>query len=241
MAVQAGGQDVQGSLDKALQACGAAAERWGANRRAMLLRARVLEIRAQMSQAGDARAAAEEYLQALTSKDMKPPIPAAQLEMARFQQRQRNWGQAAEGYAGFIRAVGQDAYVMSLVAVCLATSGDSAVAERTIREAEALQDFDAVGQPSYDENMLLNRAAVRAAGKRVDDVIADFDLFLKPYEKIPIRWVQRCLELDANMGSGRYDALMKDPKFQAYFKALDKHLREVIEREHIQIKGAPGQ
>jgi tetratricopeptide (TPR) repeat protein len=199
------------------------AQQW-ANRRAQLTKIKVL------ISAGD-RAGAEADLKILASDEMDPPMPAARLELSQLYQRSKKWPEAGRTLVGFGKAVGSDALVYCNAAQCFALARDFTNAERMIKLAEEAQKFDNPKDlAEFDGTLLLSRAAVRAANKRVTEVIADFRIFLAPYEDNPRAWVSKVQELDGNLRRGQFNAILKEPEFRKYMGEIQKKINTLIKR-----------
>ncbi len=201
-------------------------QQW-ANRQAQMTKVRVLAL-------GGDKGAAESQLKVLASEAMDPPMPAAHLELAQLQQRSKKWAEAGQSLMGFVKAVGPDAHVYCQAAQCFALARQVKNAEQMLKLARETQEFDNPNkQGAYDGTLILGRAAVRASQKRVDDVIADFNLFLAPYEggrTDPRIWVQKCMEIAGNLRSGQFDAVTRDPKFVAYMKTLQARMNAIMKK-----------
>jgi len=209
-------------------------QQW-ANRRAQVTKIRLLAL------LGD-RGSAEAQLEVLAGKDMDPPMPAAHLQLARLQQRSKQWTEAGRSLVGFTEAVGPDAHVYVEAAQCFALARQFKNAERMLALAADTQEFDNYqNQDAYDGTLILGRAAVRAAQKRVDDVIVDLKLFLAPYETKktdPRIWAQKVMELSGNLRGGQFNAIMRDAKFRTYLNGLQKRLNEIMKKYQAPSGGA---
>ncbi len=208
------------------------AQQW-ANRRAQLIKIKVLVS------AGD-QAGAEADLKVLASEEMDPPMPGARLELAQIYQRSKKWREAGEVLVGFGKVVGSDALVYCNAAQCFALAGDFAKAERMIKLAEGAQTFDNPRNlAEFDGTLLLSRAAVRAANKRVKEVIADFKTFLAPCERDPKLWMRKIQELDANLRTGQFNAVLKEPEFRNYMGEIQKKINAIVKQQPPLPRGGP--
>lgn len=203
--------DAQKAFRQAMNSCDRAVApgAWPDNRAAMLLSGRLLAA------VGDRnRREADNYLKALTSPDMQPPMPAAHLLRASFCERHKQWSEAGSATLSFIKLIGEDAFSYVRAAKSFAKAGDFKSADEMLRRAEKIEKFD--------QSMLMDRIEIRATEKRADDVIADIKSMMAPVSKDLGSTLITCQQILGMARDGKFNKLLEDAKFQAYMDGLSK-------------------
>ncbi len=211
--------DAQKAFRQAMDNCdhALAPGAWPDNRVAMLVYGRLL-----MAVGDRSRREAEGYLKALTSPDMQPPMPAAHLLRARFCEQHKQWSEAAGATLSFIKLVGDDAFSYVRAAKFFTEAGDFKNADEMLRRAEKAEKFD--------QSMLIERIAIRAAQKRADDVIADIKAMMAPVSKNLGSTLMVCQQILGMAQDGRFGKVLADAKFRACINGIGKTRNAAVSR-----------
>jgi tetratricopeptide (TPR) repeat protein len=204
--------------------CKSAEDVWPKNRGIMFVRARLL------ASTGDKRSA-EEYFQALTSEEMRPPMPAAHLEAARFYERSGKWREAAANMITFVNLVGEDAFALCRAAQYAAQANDIKTAEELLKRARKAQAFDDPrNREDFDHIMILARAAVRARQKRAKEVVADFKLLLRRFSRDPQNFFNMGAQIIQMSRSRQFQPVAKEKEFVDFMNWLQNTMQQLLQR-----------
>ncbi len=202
---------------------------WPQNRRAMVLRARVLSGRERLM-GNDAGKEATEYVNAL-AKLKDPPLPAASYMLSDLAKRKGDWAGAARALLAFMEFTGEDAFLLCRAAQYFAEARDRASAEKMLERARKAQNFgNARDEDEFDHIMLFARAAVRAQSGRSKEVVADFKRILEPFRNDVRNYFQIGYQVLQVAISDQFKPLRNDPEFQKFVKALKTQLEEIRKR-----------
>jgi tetratricopeptide (TPR) repeat protein len=197
---------------------------WPQNRRAMVLRARLLS-----AQEGGEKVAAD-YVNALAAlKD--PPLPAARYMLSELAKHRGDWAGAARAMVAFGEITGEDAFVFCRAAQYFSEAKDRASAEKMLQRARKAQAFDnARDEGEFDHIMLFARAAVRARAGRAKEVIEDLKRILEPFRNDARSYFEIGRQVLQVGVSEQFKPIRKDPEFQKFLKALQAQLQEIVKR-----------
>jgi tetratricopeptide (TPR) repeat protein len=184
---------MEGELQMVMLRLEEALKAWPQNRMAQAMKANLLSSRGKPEDA-------EEYLNALAGTDAPPP--AVFIYLANLHERRSEWPKAAAALLKFAERIGPDGLLYSQAAQQCARARD-------FRSAEELLARAASAEPP-DLNMLMARAAVHAAARRVPEVIADLKAVIARREVHP-GYLFALIEKSPDFAGVR-----EDPAFKAF-------------------------